>query len=292
MGCGIWKSGDFEKYSRSKGRSVDKNGRVVDSSQQIFTERALHKDLSPFQVMRECCDTAEHPESLPVIIGIDVTGSMGRAAKDVAQSMNVIITGLMSSVKDIEVCVMGIGDLAYDQAPIQISQFESDIRISEHLDKIYFEGGGGGNQFESYTAAWYMGLKHCKLDCWKRGKKGIIITIGDEPLNPYLPKQPLINATGDELADDVMTNKLYEEASKKFSIYSIYLDNHPRYSEIAPASYKNILPESHVLTIDAVDKLTEAIQACIRDGAGEAAIGVSTATPHTDSSDTSGMVSW
>lgn len=289
MGCGIWNSSDFKKYSSAKGRSVDKSGKVIDSSQQIFTERTLNKDLNPFHVMRECCDTAEHPESLPVIIGIDVTGSMGRAAKDVAQSMNVIITGLMNNVKDIEVCIMGIGDLAYDQAPIQISQFESDIRISEHLDKIYFEGGGGGNEFESYTAAWYMGLKHCKLDCWKRGRKGIIITIGDEPLNPYLPKQPLMNATGDELADDVMTNKLYEEASKKFNIYSIYLDNHPRYSKIAPASYKNILPESHVLTIDAVDKLTEAIQTCIRDGAGEAA---ACEAPHSESSDTAGMVSW
>lgn len=292
MGCGIWNSSDFEKYSSSKGRSVDKSGKVVDSSQQIFTERSLNKDLNPFHVMRECCDTAEHPESLPVIIGIDVTGSMGRAAKDVAQSMNVIITGLMNSVKDIEVCIMGIGDLAYDQAPIQISQFESDIRISEHLDKIYFEGGGGGNQFESYTATWYMGLKHCKLDCWKRGRKGIIITIGDEPLNPYLPKQPLMNATGDELTGDVMTNKLYEEASKKFNIYSIYLDNHSRYSQSAPASYKNILPESHVLTIDSVDKLTEAIQTCIRDGAGEAASCISTEAPHPESSDIAGMVSW
>ena len=65
---------------------------------------------------------------------------------------------------------MGIGDLAYDYAPIQASQFESDIRIAEQLDKIYFEGGGGGNNFESYTAAWYFGVHNCKLDCWNRGE--------------------------------------------------------------------------------------------------------------------------
>lgn len=83
--------------------------------------------------------------------------------------------------------IMGIGDLAYDGCPIQVSQFESDIRIAEQLDKIYFEFGGGGNSFESYTAAWYFGSRHTKLDCLNRGKKGIIITMGDEQLNPYLP---------------------------------------------------------------------------------------------------------
>lgn len=102
---------------------------------------------------------------------------------------------------------MGIGDLSYDRFPIQASQFESDIRIAEQLEKVYFEFGGGGNFYESYTAAWYFGARHTKLDCWNRGKKGIIITIGDERLNPYLPRTAyycgLSNATGDSLEDTV-----------------------------------------------------------------------------------------
>lgn len=34
-----------------------------------------------------------------------------------------------------------------------MSQFESDVRIAEVLDKIYMEHGGRGNAYESYTAA-------------------------------------------------------------------------------------------------------------------------------------------
>jgi hypothetical protein len=129
--------------------------------------------------MRLCCDSEEHPETVPVILALDVTGSMGKAAEKIAKKLNVIMTKLFGEVKDIEFMTIGIGDLAYDSYPIQATQFESDIRIAEQLGKIYFEFGGGTNPYESYTAAWYFGLHNTELDCWKRNKKGIIVTIGD-----------------------------------------------------------------------------------------------------------------
>jgi len=120
--------------------------------------------------------------------------------------------------------------LAYDDAPIQMSQFESDIRIAEQNDQVYFEAGGGGNHYESYTAAWYMGSRHCDLHCWGRGKKGIIITLGDELPNPYLPKDYLNKVTGDHLQANVETPELYNEVIEKFNVYHIAVnDNHSSY---------------------------------------------------------------
>ena len=141
------------------------------------------------------------------------------------------MTETYKKVKDVEFLVMGIGDLAYDNAPIQASQFESDIRIVEQLDKVYFERGGGGNQYESYTAAWYFAINQTKLDAWKRGKKGILITLGDEPLNPYLPKEALKRVTGNEtLQGDVETKELYNEVIKKYDVYHFAInDSHTCY---------------------------------------------------------------
>lgn len=147
------------------------------------------------------------------------------APEVVAKQLNDIMTELYKSVKDVEFCIMAIGDLSYDDAPIQMGQFESDIRIAEQLEKVYFERGGGGNAWESYTAAWYMGLNHTKLDCWNRGKKGIIITMGDEPMNPYLPMKPLAKVTGDNIQGDIDTKSLYEAVTKKFDVYHIGIDN-------------------------------------------------------------------
>ena len=225
MGYGTWTASSYSDYTtKSRGLSADEFAASKDfTAQTMYTSRHLSKELNPANITRECCDSDEHPDTFPVILALDVTGSMGGAAMKVAQKLNEIMTNLYedNGVKDIEFCVMGIGDLAYDTAPIQISQFESDIRIAEQLDKVYFEAGGGGNKYESYTAAWYMGARHCSLDCWKRGKKGIIITMGDELPNPYLPKAQLTRVTGDKLQDDINTPDLLQEVKEKFNVYHI-----------------------------------------------------------------------
>ena len=262
MGCGSCTSDSFKSYSKSVGRSVSKSG-VIDSvysNQEMFKARTIDPALNPKNVIRECCDSAEHPNTLPVILALDVTGSMGDVAVEVAKKLNIIMTKLYEKISDVEFMVMGIGDLAYDDCPIQASQFESDIRIAEQLDKIYFEFGGGGNSFESYTAAWYFGSRHTKLDCLNRGRKGIIITMGDEQLNPYLPlkgrRSGLMEAIGDNLQSDVETKDLYDEASQKFNIYHLDVSHGYRLDkeDEIEKSYKKYLDDIHFrkVTMDSI----------------------------------------
>lgn len=255
MGSGSWTSSSFTTYSKSVGRTVLSDGTLHSgySAQDIFKSRNIQPELNPLNAIRECCDSDEHPNTIPVILALDVTGSMGSAAAEVAKKLNEVMTKLYEKVADVEFLVMGIGDLAYDSAPIQASQFESDIRIAEQLDKIFFERGGGGNNYESYTAAWYFGLKHTKLDCWNRGKKGIIITMGDEPLNPYLPHKPLSLVTGDSLQSDVETETLYESAIKKFEIYHLAVDDNATsynwHEEQIKESFGKYLDGEHLIVV-------------------------------------------
>lgn len=261
MGGGTWTKKDFVTYSCSVGKSMKTNGTVsLDgmSVQDMYKSVRLNASLNPYNVMRECRDSEEHPNTIPVILALDVTGSMGSTAMAVASELNTVMTNLFSSVKDVEFLVMGIGDLAYDTSPIQASQFESDIRIAEQLDKIYFEGGGGGNNFESYTAAWYFAARHTDLDCWKRGKKGILITMGDEFLNPYLPAKPLAEVTGDGVQEDISTASLYVEARKKYDIYHIHVDHRPWGGEELKKSFTSILEDQHFIIVG-VDKVADTI---------------------------------
>lgn len=225
MGSGTWTLTSYVNHSTVSRGYSNMDDFYNASAQELYRSEQLNEVLNPKGVMRECVDSDEHPETIPVILALDVTGSMGSAAEAVAKQLNDIMTELYKSVKDVEFCIMAIGDLSYDDAPIQMGQFESDIRIAEQLEKVYFERGGGGNAWESYTAAWYMGLNHTKLDCWNRGKKGIIITMGDEPMNPYLPMRPLAKATGDNIQGDIDTKSLYEAVTKKFDVYHIGIDN-------------------------------------------------------------------
>lgn len=266
MGSGSWTTASFVNYATSRGYETDTRGTITSSctNQEMFRAHTIDPALDPKNVVRECCDSKEHPNTFPVILALDVTGSMGQAAVEISKKLNNIMTKLYEQVEDIEFMVMGIGDLSYDRCPIQASQFESDIRIAEQLEKVYFEFGGGGNSYESYTAAWYFGARHTKLDCWNRGKKGIIITIGDERLNPYLPRTAyycgLSNATGDSLQADVETKDLYTETAEKFDIYHINVNHRGGYDqEQIKKSFLEYLDDKHFCTINKLDDITDTI---------------------------------
>lgn len=251
MGGGSWTKTSFTSYCTSvRGMSISDislDGTITKSlsSQEVYKSRALDSALNPHNVTRECRDSDEHPHTIPVILALDVTGSMGSAAVEVAKKLNVVMTKLYDQVKDVEFCIMGIGDLAYDDSPIQISQFESDIRIAEQMDKVYFEYGGGGNAYESYTAAWYMGARHTKLDCWKRGRRGIIITMGDERLNPYLPKHAVNKCTGDGVQNDINTTELYKEVTEKYDVYHLDVNHRHYHDDGIESSWKAVLDDKH-----------------------------------------------
>lgn len=290
MGSGTWTRDTFATYSTSIGRSVDSRGAISGDyrAQEMFKQRRIAPELDPKNAIRECCDSEEHPNTRPVILALDVTGSMGGASVKVAKELNVIMTELYGKVKDVEFLIMGIGDLAYDSAPIQASQFESDIRIAEQLDKIYFEGGGGGNSYESYTAAWYFGLRHCKLDCWERGKKGIIITLGDEPLNPYLPKNALSEATGDKLQGDLETVDLYKQVIEKYEVYHLAVDDvetsYRWHERVIKDTFGKYLDENHLKIVN-MDNLASTIVEIVANSEKNAVVG----TMHTDEN---GAISW
>lgn len=265
MGGGTWDSSTFTSYSTSKGLTFDSAGSIDTSylnTRDMYKSIALDPALSPKNIMRECCDSKEHPNTLPVVLALDVTGSMGDAAMKVAASLNKVMEELYKELDDVEFQFQAFGDLECDRVPIQVTQFESDIRIAEQLDKVYFEGGGGGNSYESYTLPWYMAAFHSDLDCWKRGKKGILITMGDEPLNPILYGKSLSQVTGDPLQGDIKTESLYEEVSKKYDVYHVFVDHSKWSMDVyewrARNGFGQLLPEGHYF-VSSVDDLPHTI---------------------------------
>lgn len=266
MGSGNFTTRAFCDYSTTMNKCVDSRGFVT--SGQTYTAHHLNEALNPKNVIRECANSAEHPNTLPIILALDVTGSMGAACQRTAEALCPIMTEVFKLNKgyDIEFMTMGIGDFAYDEAPLQVSQFESDVRIAESLDKIYMEHGGGGNSFESYTAAWLFGLHNTKLDCYdKQHRKGIIITMGDEPLNPYLPYQEVNEKLGSNYQADIETPQLFKEASEKFEIFHISIDDrsssYSRHAEGIHQSFDKLLGQRS--KVSTINNLHNTIVECI-----------------------------
>jgi hypothetical protein len=139
---------------------------------------AVHESMDPAKMKngkRESRDSVEHPLSVPIFVGLDVTGSMARTPAEVQTALPQLMGLLLKQgfVTDPSICVAAIGDAASDRAPLQVGQFESGIEIDNDIANIYMEGNGGGNDHESYDLA-LLFLARCTVtDAWeKRQKKG------------------------------------------------------------------------------------------------------------------------
>lgn len=194
--------------------------------EEIFTSKSINNAMNPHGVgIRESRDSVAHPNSVAIILGLDVTGSMGSVPHYLVKQglplfMDKIIKG---GVSDPQVLFAGIGDHECDKSPLQISQFESsDELLDKWLTDLYLEGGGGGNYGESYLLAWYFALKHTSIDCWeKRKQKGFLITVGDEPTLKDVPASVLKKLFGDGQYSDCSSAELITEVSKNYNVYHL-----------------------------------------------------------------------
>ena len=271
MGGGSWTTASYVEHSTVTRGFADMDSFKSASTSQLYKRHSIDPSLDPKGVIRECCDSDEHPNSLPVILAIDVTGSMGSAASAVATKLGDIMEKLFAqnTNRDIEFCIMAIGDQEYDTAPYQASQFESDIRIAKSLEKIYFEGKGGGNSFESYTGAWVWAYDRTLCDCWTRGGRGVLITLGDECITSLLSnKYKIYMGSAPECHEDYFTQfpiysdkELYDQVSELWDIYHISVDdedssytrNNGRFH--VDVSWKKIIGQNYqVCTIGELDK--------------------------------------
>lgn len=220
MGSGTFTSQDWSNYANSNvfGKTAS----------QIYTSRKMKDEFDPIGVLRESRDSDEHPESTPIIIGLDVTGSMEDILNEVAQQLGDLVTEILERkpVSDPQIMFNAIGDSHCDSYPFQCTQFESDIRIAEQLTQLYFERGGGGNGFESYPLAWYFAANHTSCDNYeKRGKKGFLFTMGDDSYPRTLKSDELTDIFGDRLegATEMTMNEVLTQASRKWEIFHLCL---------------------------------------------------------------------
>ena len=196
------------------------------STNAIFTQKTINNAMSPYNIgIRESRDSASHPNSIAIIIALDVTGSMGSVPTFmVKEGLPKIIESLIAKgIADPQILFMGIGDHECDSSPLQVGQFESgDVELDHWLTNVYLEGGGGGNEGESYLLAWYFGAMHTSIDCHeKRGKKGYLITIGDEPTLSSIPKNVFDKFMGDGQHSTMSATQLLELAQAKYNVIHI-----------------------------------------------------------------------
>ena len=198
------------------------------STHEIFQQKNINSAMDPLDVdIRESRDSEEHPKSLAIVLGLDVTGSMGSIPHFlIKDGLPEIMENIMEGgIKDPQILFVAIGDHECDTSPLQVGQFETSDELLDHwLTNVYLEGRGGGNDGESYHLAWYFGGLHTSIDCMeKRGEKGFLFTIGDEKVLPEIKSNQLKNIMGSGQFQDFSTVELLDKAREKYNVYHFHL---------------------------------------------------------------------
>jgi len=196
------------------------------SAREIFANK-FDARLNPRGVtLRESRDSENHPNSLPIIIGLDMTGSMHRIPKlMITEDLNNMMRKMLEAgLSDPQIMFMGIGDHECDRAPLQISQYESDDQsLDEWLRSMWPEGRGGGNDGESYMLPWYFAANKTEIDSLeKRNTKGFLFSIGDEKTLKNLPGSAIADIFGDT-SQDISAERLLEQASEKYNVFHVHV---------------------------------------------------------------------
>jgi len=206
-------------------------GYTTASVNEIFTQnnlRTIHESMEPKKALiRESRDSETHPNSVPIIIALDVTGSMGKIPHQlVKDGLPTLMSGIIQNgIPDPQVLFLAVGDVTCDHHPLQVGQFESgDEELDMWLTRTYLEGGGGGNDGESYSLAWHYAANHTVTDAWeKRKQKGFLFTIGDEPIHSSFTKKYLNEIFGDDYQGNTKNEDLLEAAQMMYNVYHIHV---------------------------------------------------------------------
>lgn len=270
MGSGSWNAKDWATHSTASSAAASTRGAAG-----VFSRSTVDKTLEPMGVkLREARDSADNPESTPIIVALDYTGSMSHVNVQLAtKSLGVLFTELYARqpVKNPQVMFMGFGDVAVgDPHPFQVSQFESDNRIVDQLTKMYLVGGGGGNNSESYHLPWYFAAKHTSIDSMeKRGKKGYLFTLGDEGVPPTLKADHVKSIFGYDPERDYTAKQCLEMAQKKYEVFHLVIAQGSNGSTFFK-EWQEALGQRAILVTDHT-KISEIITSIIQVLEGEAA---------------------
>lgn len=251
MGFGSYTSNDWNRLRSA--RNINDDSTV----NQLYNSRFMKAIFDPSKIkVRESRDSEDNPQSTAIIIGLDVTGSMGYLSEEIAKnSLNRTMLEIYDKqpVTNPQIMFNAIGDSLSDQAPLQVTQFESDIRIAEQLLDVWFEGRGGGNGGESYNLTWYFAARHTDIDCFKKhGRKGFIFTIGDECCHPKLTVREINRVFNDDCERDYSSKELFDEASRKYNVYHIVLKSGAYGYQNSGESWKKLIP-GHVIELNPDD---------------------------------------
>jgi hypothetical protein len=274
MGSGRWNSATYTTLRSTRTATAHSLGVAPMSvdfaySQEAELTKKIHPNLDPLRINRkpagilESRDSAEHPESNAVMVCFDVTGSNYHNAVAAQLKLPNLMELAHKYLSDPQVAVAANDDYNVVGANcIQISDYESDIRIDEHIRNVWLVGKGGSNSGESYDLLMYLAARKTALDCFeRRNRKGYFFMYADEPIFDHVSAPQVQAVFGDTIPADIPIETMIEDLKRTYYPFVFWPSNSPLTD--SRRQYVRLFGEESVFTLQHPDLICEQIGAII-----------------------------
>jgi len=260
MGSGVWSANTYQ--SRVSQRT--------NAGQDVFAynqgARGVHPSLDPQGLeMRESRDSNEHPNSNSIIVGLDVSGSMGRVVRGIHKDLPQLFGLLLGHnyVPHPQILFAAFSNGRCDRVPLQVGQFESDNRMDQHFENMVMGGplAGGCDPVESAELMFYLAARHTSIDCWeKRKHKGYLFLISDEPAYRAVKHEEIQKIIGTKLRENIPLEKIIAEAREKYHLFIVVPNNAAGAINTNVLEFwKSYLESQHVIPLNDPEDVSETI---------------------------------
>ena len=152
----------------------------------------------------------------PLIVAIDVTGSMARWPFEIFDRLPLLYNTLAQYRPDVEICFAAIGDAGVDRWPLQVTTFASGFDLEQLLGSLYGEGGGGDAP-ESYGLFAHWVNTHVEIP--NAEEPPFLIVFGDVTMHPTIARGQIQHYLGDKLSGDVDAIREWQKLSQTWNTW-------------------------------------------------------------------------
>lgn len=203
---GDWSGHDFASARKAYDAHVNR------SYDDAVSGDKQNTDLLPRRI--------ETDSTCPLVILCDVTGSMGEWPATIFSKLPYLEHEARTEYlgEDVEICFGAIGDAYSDKFPVQMRPFAKGVDLKTSLEGLVVEGGGGGQETESYELAAFYCARNIDMP---KAIKPVLIMIGDEAPYDFVDKAQAEGITYGTLTGRLSVKDVFAELQRKFSVYLI-----------------------------------------------------------------------
>jgi len=183
----------------------------------------------------------------PVVIAVDVTGSMARWPYEIFDRLPLLYQTLAQYRPDLEVCFAAIGDATCDRYPLQVCDFARGVALEEQLNALYGEGGGGGGARESYELFAYYLLRHVRAP---EATRPFLIVFGDEGFYPRVDARQVRHFLGEEQAEHHDSRAVWSAVAEAWNVFHLRKTYGGEQEAEIQAQWADALGEERVISLD------------------------------------------